>query len=225
MTKAYSVKAVVLNSLHFGLAQNRKRLYIVGIKNEKGKVMKPPNLKKKAKIVSLQKFVDKSAHHPKVHVAWPVFLSYLLFFIFLSLVNTLKLTCITDWKVSKLAKTLRRNIRWGEKELAKKNVNPGEVPCVIDASAGNQKQVTIDRVPTITKSRGSGKNSFWLTSERRFLTVPELAKLQGFDYKMLKFDKDVPLSAQGGMIGNAMSLPVLKFVMKRTLRAAGMMKK
>ena len=47
MTKAYSVKAVVLNSLHFGLAQSRKRLYIVGIKNVKGKVMKPPNLKKK----------------------------------------------------------------------------------------------------------------------------------------------------------------------------------
>ena len=47
MTKAYSVKAVVLNSLHFGLAQSRKRLYIVGIKNVKGKVMKPPNLQKK----------------------------------------------------------------------------------------------------------------------------------------------------------------------------------
>ena len=139
--------------------------------------------------------------------------------------NTLKLTCITDWKVSKLAKTLRRNIRWGEKELAKKNVNLDKVPCVIDASAGQQKQVTIDKVPTITKSRGSGKNSFWVTSKRRFLTVPEIAKLQGFDYdNMLKFDKDVPLRAQGGMIGNAMSLPVLKFVMKRTLRAAGIMK-
>ena len=113
--------------------------------------------------------------------------------------------------MSKLAKTLRRNIKWGEKELAKKNVNHREVPCVIDASAGQQKQVTIDKVPTITKSRGSGKN--------------RLAKLQGFDYKKLKFDKDVPLTAQGGMIGNAMSLPVLKFVMKRALLAAGMMKK
>lgn len=74
MTKAYSVKAVVLNSLHFGLAQSRKRLYIVGIKNVKGKVMKPPNLKKKATAVSLSKFLDKRGHHPKVDVAWPAFL-------------------------------------------------------------------------------------------------------------------------------------------------------
>ena len=154
-----------------------------------------------------------------------VYLIYYVSFFWIINLNTFKLTCITDWKVSKLAKTLRRNIKWGEKELAKKNVNHREVPCVIDASAGQQKQVTIDKVPTITKSRGSGKNSSWETSQRRFLTVPELAKLQGFDYKKLKFDKDVPLTAQGGMIGNAMSLPVLKFVMKRALLAAGMMKK
>ena len=82
--------------------------------------------------------------------------------------------------------------------MQRRIVNHREVPCVIDASAGQQKQVTIDKVPTITKSRGSGKNSFWETSQRRFLTVPELAKLQGFDYKKLKFDKDVPLTAQGG---------------------------
>ena len=69
-TRAYLVKEVVLNSLHFGLAQSRKRLYIVGIKRVKGKVMKLPNLKKKSQTVSLQKFLDKRAH-PKVDVAWP----------------------------------------------------------------------------------------------------------------------------------------------------------
>ena len=69
-TRAYLVKEVVLNSLHFGLAQSRKRLYIVGIKRVKGKVMKLPNLKKKSQTVSLQKFLDKRAR-PKVDVAWP----------------------------------------------------------------------------------------------------------------------------------------------------------
>ena len=90
---------------------------------------------------------------------------------------------------------------------------------------GSRNKLPLTRCRQSPRAVAQARIAFGRLASGVFLTVPELAKLQGFDYKKLKFDKDVPLTAQGGMIGNAMSLPVLKFVMKRALLAAGMMKK
>lgn len=58
--------------------------------------------------------------------------------------------------------------------------------------------------------------------ELRFVTLRELELLQGF--KKVKWPKKLSRFQKGSMVGNAMSLPVLKAAMVAALRAAGMVK-
>ena len=100
-------------------------------------------------------------------------------------------------------------------------IDPTRTDAIIDTMAGkSQRQVQVGFCPTITKSRGSS-HAYWLTSQNRFLSTDEMARLQGF--KNLDFQKEIPKTKQGEMIGNAMSFPVLRWVIKHALQAADLL--
>lgn len=120
-----------------------------------------------------------------------------------------------------LSKTQRQNIKWGVRKLKKMAVDPTTNHAIIDIMAGKgQRQVQAGFCPTIAKSRGSS-HAYWLTSQSRFLSTNEMAQLQGF--KNLVFNPKIPKTKQGEMIGNAMSFPFLKWVLKHALQAADLM--
>ena len=121
-------------------------------------------------------------------------------------------------QASQISKSALSNIRWGKKKLRSQGFQPDKVDGIIDCKAGkSHRQVAVGCCPTITKSRGQDR-SFWITSQRRFLKRTELAKLQGFDD--LVFPSSIPAGSRGNMVGNAMSVPLLQFVMRHALAAA-----
>ena len=120
-----------------------------------------------------------------------------------------------------LNNTQRKNIKWGVRKLKKMAIDPTRTDAIIDTMAGkSQGQVQVGFCPTITKSRGSS-HAYWLTSQNRFLSTDEMARLQGF--KNLVSQKEIPKTKQGEMIGTAMSFPVLRRVIKHALQAADLL--
>lgn len=139
---AYKIRTYVLNSLEFGLPQNRARMYMIGVRQSGKGLKRPmpkvkkPNLKKP----HLKHFILPDA----------------------SLTETPK----------KLAKKAKVNVKWAKKKLAedKMKIEPGD-DAVVDTAAGKSfRQVQVGRCPTITKARGATP-SFWLLRRRRSLDV------------------------------------------------------
>lgn len=139
---AYKIRTYVLNSLEFGLPQNRARMYMIGVRQSGKGLKRPmprvkkPNLKKP----HLKHFILPDA----------------------SLTETSK----------KLATKAKVNVKWAKKKLAedKMKIEPGD-DAVVDTAAGQSfRQVQVGRCPTITKARGATP-SFWLLRRRRSLDV------------------------------------------------------
>ncbi len=104
-----------------------------------------------------------------------------------------------------LNNTQRKNIKWGVRKLKKMAIDPTKNDAIIDTMAGkSQRQVHVGFCPTITKSR--------------FLSTNETARLQGF--KNLIFEKNIQKPQEGELVGNAMSFPVLRWVIKHAVQAA-----
>ena len=75
---------------------------------------------------------------------------------------------------------------------------------------------------TLTKSRCQDFGH-WLTSQGRYLDLDDYSKLQGYDPDMLDFPGAGVKPSQGAaMLGNAMSLNILEFVLPELLHSAGL---
>ncbi len=66
--------------------------------------------------------------------------------------------------------------------------------------------------------------AFWLTDLKRFLTVAEMLRLQGYPAGeiMQKTEGSISEHQVGQLLGNAMSLNVLSRILARSLVAAGL---
>ena len=103
-------------------------------------------------------------------------------------------------------------------KYAERGVNPFVTPICVDAGASDGRSTSkVDHTMTLTRSH-CGSRSYWLTSAGRYLDG-----LQGFDPVWLDFEgAQVSATAAGHMLGNAMSINVLEFVVPGLLFSANL---
>ena len=106
---------------------------------------------------------------------------------------------------------------------AERGVNPFVTPICVDAGASDGWSTSkVDHTMTLTRSH-CGSRSYWLTSAGRYLDVEDFARLQGFDPAWLDSEgAQVSATAAGHMLGNAMSINVLEFVLPGLLFSANL---
>lgn len=136
---AYRVKTFVLNSSQFGLAQNRERLYMVGVRQSSSGLKRP-----------LPVIVQPKTGKPELK-------------------DFLRpLSEMAEAKKKKLGTRGKKVLKWAQKKLQNDNakIAPGD-DAVVDTAAGRKfRQVQVGRCPTITKSRGATA-SFYLMQRKR----------------------------------------------------------
>ena len=102
--------------------------------------------------------------------------------------------------------------------------DPRTFPLAVDIDC-SMKFATVgyNEIKCLTRTRG-GQGGPWISSRGRRTTLAELFRLQGFnpdDFKLID-RASVSASQMGCMLGNTMSLPVLKAVLIQGLWAAGL---
>ena len=189
---AYHVTGALLDSQHYGVAQARQRLYILGCLRSAVKG-------RKALLATLRQKLHQ--HPPDLRhffVGPPCRLS----------------------APGPPQKTAKKNLAEALKRMKKSQHDPNKWDVVVDLADGRGCHMTWDMCPTITRTR-AGSQDYWCTSLRRRLSVEELLLLQGVRPGFLDF-AGVPLRQVGMMAGNAMTVPVLAHVLRVGLLAAGL---
>ena len=92
----------------------------------------------------------------------------------------------------------------------------------IDVDASDAfMQSTKDVCPCITKSRGA--NGFFVTKLNAMMRLEEVMRCQGYSPEVLSWEKSKVSRCQWGQaMGDAMSLTILKQVLKEALRVSGL---
>ena len=105
-------------------------------------------------------------------------------------------------------------------KLVALGLDPGTVDAIIDID-GSQTGVTLNLCPCLTSSRCANR-SYWSTLRTRQLTITDLMKLQGMDPSLfLGWDELISQRQMGGMIGNAMTLPIMYRIMRSLFISVG----
>ena len=147
--KVYDVQFKVLNSKHFGLAQHRPRIYLVGCSRSVAtRKFQWPAL---TLAPSLGSFLDnnRSAVEQKLAVE------------------------------RKLSATNLRNINTAVKQVKDAGMDPRSVNISVDIGCGVSRfNMMHNLCPAITKTRAASRD-FWRMSAARRLTMNELLRLQG----------------------------------------------
>ena len=178
----YKTEARVLNTMHFGVAQSRKRVYVVAIRRDS---LSSPMQWPQPWALRADQTAD----------------------IVLPQGNRER---VPQTKAAKRNKKKAKN---------KFKTPSDEVVVDIGASKGFA-EARLGHAPCITRRRA--KNfEYWLVKRHRRVDVRDLCILQGMDPIQTK---EVPKTAVGAAIGNAMSHNVLKSLLPCCLRAAGLMK-
>lgn len=112
--------------------------------------------------------------------------------------------------------TAAHNVERSLKSIYASGLQPSEHDFMVDIGAGRGRFLRHDALPTITKSRG-GSLAYYFTRFSSRITLEGLMKAQGFDIRPIKYASLSP-SKSGAMIGNAMSMNVVKAVFLSNLR-------
>ena len=97
-------------------------------------------------------------------------------------------------------------------------MNPEMCDIIVDTDTGREHvRLQMDRCPTITATRGAS-HGFWSTRLGRHLSTTELMRCQGCQ----GFTRINISRRQLGLItGNAMSIPVMKALVRESMNAIG----
>eukprot|EP00440_Ansanella_granifera_P071774 gb/GFBE01077889.1/.p1 GENE.gb/GFBE01077889.1/~~gb/GFBE01077889.1/.p1 ORF type:complete len:142 (+),score=44.39 gb/GFBE01077889.1/:1-426(+) len=116
-----------------------------------------------------------------------------------------------------LNNTAKNNIKKAIRKLKKQGVsNPERKHYIVNIGDGfkNKVSVKLNCLPTITANRGRRLEYYDMKLGRPF-TLHELMRAQGADPKKLK--QTISDARLGEMTGNAMSIPVVKAVIRKML--------
>mmetsp|Transcript_29211 Transcript_29211/g.53811 ORF Transcript_29211/g.53811 Transcript_29211/m.53811 type:complete len:344 (+) Transcript_29211:46-1077(+) len=188
--RRYTIKYGILDSQNYSLPQHRERMYIVGIRND------------------LKGHDNFNFDEVKKEGSGKVGISAILD------------KCPPHGKGVKLTKTktFRRNINKAKAKLRKLRRSPADKKhWIVDVGAGRGCNLKQNVLPTITASRGASQ-AFYNMKLQRCLTVPELMRAQGALPQSLKWT-NVSETQMGKIVGNAMSIPVVRAVLKNLLKA------
>ena len=107
------------------------------------------------------------------------------------------------------------------REVQQHGTNAFIEPVIVDVAASDKfATFRVAEVPSITKSRGSAKQSYWCSTKGGHLTVTELAMLQGFPRDFIegmKADLNKSDNIIGGCVGNAQTVPLLADLISHVL--------
>jgi DNA-cytosine methyltransferase len=207
----YQVGSKLLDSRSFGLPQRRQRLYIIGIAKTHMVKSAPftwpaaaPRFTDEMLGRKLDSILGAREQNTKIEAS--------------EACNFSDLT---------LHDTGRKNLCAAFKKIRSEGGDPAVDSYVVDIGTSATRRVSYQRnhVPTLTASRCVGKG-YWSTNRHRVLSLREMLLLQGLpaDAIMPHITKENKLTeAQvAHMVGNGMSLPVIKRLVKRVLMAAGL---
>ena len=90
---------------------------------------------------------------------------------------------------------------------------------VIDIGAGRGTLMFYNKMPTITRSRGQNRHYIFTKFGTR-ISLTELMRCQGFKPEQLLWDS-LSDSAVGALVGNAMSVHVVKHLLRANLASLG----
>ena len=199
----YNVYFRKLDTQDFGLPQHRERAYIVGIRRD----------------VQIQPF------------QWPM-----KFDVTLTLSQVLGPPAAGARKSLKetthdangvaLNKTVRRNLLQFQ-DFLDKNPEKEDQDFIVDVG-GSSATWMANKCPCLTASRCKGKHGYWSHLRQRFLTPEDMFRLQGVwpnaygagDQEALK---RFPQTTLGEMVGNAMSVCVVRRLVRSILLARGIL--
>ncbi len=187
----------ILDSADFGLAQRRRRVYVVGLRADR--------------------YGPKHGHPP---FSWPSPVACPGLQTFFDTPETFA----ASGTPCKLTTTgAQRNLGKAFAKLLAKGLDPLTTTAVVDLGMGPKRaNFAVDRSPTLTASRCASPGSYYVTSLRRPLSVSELARLQGIE--LTRFNKPLAPRHMGQVIGNAMSVTVTAAIFKQALPAVGLTK-
>ena len=191
----YEVHHNIVNTLDHGVAQNRRRLFIVCIKRcmMQKPFSWPPISSRRA---SLSECYDRD--HRRVII---------------------KMQNIETQIIS--GNTSAENLRLGFKRIQKLGKTPKNVDAIIDiGSSPKFAQCKIGHAPTLTHSRCKTRG-YYATRLMRRLSVSEMMRLQGMEPCRLDTN-GISDTDMGGITGNAMSVNVVTRILKKMLESIGM---
>ncbi|CAK0843296.1 unnamed protein product, partial [Prorocentrum cordatum] len=165
---AYEVRWKFLNACDNGSPQNRKRIYIIGLRRDA--IVKP--------------------------FAWPPSMSTPPLSSALDMEDVVPgpRTFPESWRA-------RTNVETALAELASQNIDPDSVDVIVDTDTGKDSCFYVNRAPTLTASRRSGR-AYWLLKNNRRAKMSELFALQGFRHRDIIMTS-VPQPQLGKIVGNA----------------------
>ena len=189
----YTVFHKLLNTADFGIPQDRKRIYIVGIQTRL--IRLPFQWPDRVPAAPLSKFWDRNAAGRIAKVPD---------------IPERILRNKTSWK----------NLSQGWKKLVAKGLMPEDTEAVIDIGAGKgYGSVKVGQCPTLTNGRASSFGYFSVKNKRQ-LSLAEMMRLQGADPKRINMSM-ISKTQAGAIIGNAMSVNVMEGVIVSIMQAVG----
>jgi hypothetical protein len=124
----------------------------------------------------------------------------------------------------KLGKVAKAVLKKALSQIVDAGGNPQKEFWMIDVCASDEwASWSKDCSPCVTRSRGP--NGFWITHKdyNGMMTVDEVMALQGFDAQRMQWEKSgLSKTAFGHALGDAMSMNVLKKVLRSARIAAGL---
>ena len=123
----------------------------------------------------------------------------------------------TQGTTSSLSKTAKTNIANATAKILRDGGKPALKSYIVDCDASISKsRYTFDYSPCLTRSRYNGH---WITNKERRMNKSEVCRLQGFNPSDVVVD--IPESALGQQLGNAMSVNVIEQVIRNVLEVLG----
>ena len=190
----YHVHHQILNTRDHGVAQQRRRLYIVGIKKSLTKTpFKWPAADSAAPFLS--KCYDRDRCGVVIKNA--------------EICPDIK---ATETKANALCKAFKAIRKMGE--------TPKEIDAIVDIGASLRfATCQVGYAPTLTRTR-CASHGYYATRLMRCLTTSEMMRLQGVAPKRLQ-TKGIAYTQMGAIIGNAMSVNVVQRILDEMLKSIG----
>ena len=207
----YWVTWGIYNSRHYGVPQNRERLYIVGLRtskmgsqdfeshNNKFTTMMNECVRETPDIRDFLGQVKRGNH------------------------QVVEELIKKDLRSMSFNKTAKKNLSNAMDQIRAANLDLSRADIVVDLANGfSRTHLMYNICPTITKTRGA-REDFYLISTASRLTVLDYMRLQGLDPFQVNLE-NLKYSEIGQLAGNAMTIPLLASILRAALALTGLAK-
>jgi len=201
----------IYNSKHFGVPQNRERLYIVGLRRS--------NIVKLDWVRHNKKFTDMMNQCVMETPDIRNFLGQLKEKTHQAVEDNINM----HLRSAAFNNTAKKNLRNAMSQIRAAKLDLSSSDIVVDLANGfSRTHLMYNMCPTITRTRGA-REDFYLMSTARRLSVLDYMRLQGLDPDQTNLE-NLLYSEIGQLAGNAMTIPLLASILRASLVLSGLAK-